>query len=101
MDATDDLGVAIPGRGKTIRGWSAQAQKEMAMNFDDLHVRARERGWTLSKTTEAARYGTMPIRYILKDHKGLMYFRNLGEVERRLSTSANNREPASLITPTS
>jgi hypothetical protein len=94
LDATDDLAVAIPRRGKTIR---AQAQKEMAMNFDALHVRARERGWTLSKSTEAARYGTMPIRYILKDHKGLMYFRNLDEVERRLNTKANKREPASLI----
>ena len=94
MDATDDLAVAIPRRGKTIR---AQAQKEMAMNFDALHVRARERGWTLSKSTEAARYGTMPVRYILKDHKGLIYFRNLDEVERRLNTKANKREPASLI----
>ena len=55
------------------------------MNFDTLHVRARERGWTLSKSTEVARYGTMPICYILKDHKGLMYFRNLDEVERRLT----------------
>ena len=73
----------------------------MAMNFDGLYERARERGWTLSKSTEAARYGTMPIRYILKDHKGLMYFRNLDEVERRLNTKATNREPASLITSTS
>ena len=72
----------------------------MAMNFDALHVRARERGWILSKSREA-RYGTMPIGYILKDHKGLMYFRNLDEVERRLNTKATNREPASLITSTS
>jgi hypothetical protein len=71
------------------------------MNFDDLHVRARERGWTLSKSTEAARYGTMPVRYILKDHKGLMYFCNLSEVERRLNTKANNHEPASFNPPTS
>ena len=71
------------------------------MNFDGLYERARERGWTLSKSTEAARYGTMPVRYILKDHKGLMYFRDLDEVERRLSTKASNREPTSLITPTS
>ena len=71
------------------------------MNFDALHVRARERGWTLSKSTGATRYGTMPVRYILKDHKGLMYFRDLDEVERRLSMKAINREPTSLITPTS
>lgn len=58
----------------------------MTVNFDALHERAGERGWTLSKSTEAARYGTMPIRYILKDNKGLMYFRNLDEVERRLNT---------------
>ena len=71
------------------------------MNFEALHVRARERGWTLSKSTEPARYGTMPIRYILKDHKGLMYFRNLDEVEQRINTKAKNREPARLTTPTS
>jgi hypothetical protein len=96
LDATNDLATAIPGRGKTIR----VQVKKMAMNFDALHVRARERGWTLAKSTEAARYGTMPVRYILKDHKGLIYFRNLDEVERRLNTRAINREPASL-TPTS
>ena len=58
------------------------------MNFDGLYERARERGWTLSKSTEAARYGTMPIRYILKDDHGLMHFRSLGEVERRLNAKA-------------
>ena len=63
-------------------------QKEMNVNFDALHERARERGWALSKSTEAARYGTMPIRYILKDNYGLMHFRNLDEVERRLSAKA-------------
>jgi hypothetical protein len=89
-----------PGSTITPTG-RGQAQKEMAVNFDALHERARERGWTLSKSRETARYGTMPIRYILKDHKGLMYFRNLDEVERRLNTKANNREPASVITPTS
>ena len=59
------------------------------MNFDGLYERARERGWTLSKSTEAARYGTMPIRYILKDNHGLMYFRNLDDVESRLKTIVN------------
>ena len=43
------------------------------MNFDGLRERARERGWTLSKSTEAARYGTMPIRYILKDNHGRVF----------------------------
>jgi hypothetical protein len=62
--------------------------KEMNVNFDALHERARERGWALSKSTEAARYGTMPIRYILKDNYGLMHFRNLDEVERRLNAKA-------------
>jgi hypothetical protein len=60
----------------------------MTVNFNLLRERAGERGWVLSKSTEAARYGTMPIRYILKDNKGLMYFRNLDEVERRLNTKA-------------
>jgi hypothetical protein len=58
------------------------------VNFDGLYERARERGWTLSKSTEAARYGTMPIRYILKDNHGLIYFRNLDDVESRLNTKA-------------
>jgi hypothetical protein len=58
------------------------------VNFDGLYERARERGWTLSKSTAAARYGTMPIRYILKDNHGLMYFRNLDDVESRLNTKA-------------
>jgi hypothetical protein len=35
-----------------------------------------------------ARYGTMPIRYILKDNYGLLYFRNLDEVESRLNRKA-------------
>ena len=100
------LGMKISGGGKIIRRLvdqtgRAQVQKEVVMNFDALHVRASERGWTLSKSTEAARYGTMPIRYILKDHKGLMCFRNLEEVERRLNAKAKNREPASLIAPAS
>ena len=58
------------------------------MNFDGLYERARERGWILSKSSEAARYGTMPIRYILKDNHGLIYFRNLDDVESRLNTKA-------------
>ena len=98
------LGMKISGGGKTIRRLvdqtgRAQVQKEVVMNFHTLHVRASERGWTLSKSTEVARFGTMPIRYTLKDHKGLMHFRNLEEVERRLNAKAKNREPASLITP--
>jgi hypothetical protein len=60
----------------------------MTVNFDALHGLARKRGWILSKSTEAARYGTMPIRYTLKDSYGLIYFRNLDEVERRLNTKA-------------
>jgi hypothetical protein len=63
-------------------------QKEMNVNFDALHERARERGWALSKSTEAARYGTMPIRFILRDKHGLICFRNLDEVERRLNAKA-------------
>ena len=63
-------------------------QGETTVNFDGLYERARERGWTLSKSTEAARYGTMPIRYILKDNHGLMYFRSLDDVESRLNTKA-------------
>jgi hypothetical protein len=43
------------------------------VNFDGLYERARERGWTLSKSTAAARYGTMPIRYILKDNHGRVF----------------------------
>jgi hypothetical protein len=63
-------------------------QKEMTVNFDVLHERARERGWTLTKSNVAARYGTMPIRYILKDNYGLIHFRNLDEVGRRLNAKA-------------
>jgi hypothetical protein len=36
----------------------------------------------------AARYGTMPIRYILTDNYGLIHFRNLDEVGRRLNAKA-------------
>jgi len=71
----------------------------MTVNFDALHERARERGWTLSKSTEAARHGTMPIRYILKDNYGLLYFRNLDEVESRLNTKAKQREPIRHTSP--
>jgi hypothetical protein len=58
------------------------------VNFDALHERARERGLTLTKSTVAARYGTMPIRFILRDNRGLIHFRNLDEVERRLNAKA-------------
>ena len=58
------------------------------MNSDGLYERARKRGWKLSKPTEVARYGTMPIRYILKDDHGLMHFRGLDEVERGLNAKA-------------
>jgi hypothetical protein len=60
----------------------------MTVNFDALHGLARKRGWILSKSTEAARYGTMPIRYVLRDKHGLIHFRNLDEVERRLNAKA-------------
>ena len=66
----------------------ARAQEEMTVNFDVLHERARERGWTLTKSNVAARYGTMPIRFILRDKHGLIHFRNLDEVERRLNAKA-------------
>jgi hypothetical protein len=66
----------------------ARAQEEMTVNFDALHERARERGWTLTKSNVAARYGTMPIRFILRDKHGMIYFRNLDEVERRLNAKA-------------
>ena len=60
----------------------------MTANFDALYERARERGWTLTKSNVAARYGTMPIRFILRDKHGLIHFRNLDEVERRLNAKA-------------
>ena len=66
----------------------ARAQEELTVNFDVLHERARERGWTLTKSNVAARYGTMPIRFILRDKHGLIHFRNLDEVERRLNAKA-------------
>jgi hypothetical protein len=43
---TDDLGGKFR-HGQDPPRLVGSAQKEMAMNFDDLHVRARERGWTL------------------------------------------------------
>jgi hypothetical protein len=66
----------------------ARAQEEMTVNFDALHERARERGWTLIKSNAVARYGTMPIRFVLRDKYGLIHFRDLDEVERRLSAKA-------------
>jgi hypothetical protein len=63
------------------------------VNFDGLYERARERGWTLSKLTETARYGTMSIRYIVKDDRGRMHFRNLDEVERWLNAKARGEAP--------
>jgi hypothetical protein len=60
----------------------------MTVNFDALHERARERGWTLTKSNVAARHGTMPIRFTLRDKHGLIHFRNLDEVERRLNAKA-------------
>ena len=60
----------------------------VTVDFDALHERARERGWTLTKSNAAARYGTMPIRFVLRDKHGLIHFRNLDEVERRLNAKA-------------
>jgi hypothetical protein len=104
--ANPEMQFALVGKGRGQNGpalqvaWANQTdglisqairrspQGETTVNFDGLYERARERGWTLSKSTEAARYGTMPIRYILKDNHGLMYFRNLVDVESRLNTKA-------------
>jgi hypothetical protein len=33
LDATDDLGVAIPGRGKTMRDWSSSGSKGNGYEF--------------------------------------------------------------------
>jgi hypothetical protein len=60
----------------------------VTVNFDALRERARERGWTLTKSNADARYGTMPIRFVLRDKLGLIHFRNLDEVERRLNVKA-------------
>jgi hypothetical protein len=46
---------------------------------------ADARGFTLVKPRRAARYGSMAVRYVLKDKLGLLYFRSLREVERYLA----------------
>jgi hypothetical protein len=63
------------------------------VNFDGLYERARERGWTLSKSTAAARYGTMPILLYPKGQPRpcisvILTMSKVGSTRRQ-----NNREP--------
>jgi hypothetical protein len=54
--------------------------------FEALCGKAKGRGWTLSKPAKPARPSRRPIRYVLNDNHGLLYFRSLEEVERHLRT---------------
>ena len=56
------------------------------VTFEALCEKARGRGWTLSKASKPARPSRRPVRYVLNDKHGLLYFRSLEEVERQLRT---------------
>src|ERR1700730_966249 len=73
---------------RAARGFLAWDRRDLAEKAVVTIYTLEERGWTLTKTNAAARYGTMPIRFVLRDNHGLIHFRNLDEVERRLNAKA-------------
>jgi len=48
-------------------------------------------GFRLAKAREGSQHLGMPVRYLLEDKNGVLAFRSLGDVERKLSAMAQER----------
>jgi hypothetical protein len=60
----------------------------MARSYDELSIMAARFGFRLAKARRGSQHLGMPARYLLEDKDGVMPFRSLEDVERKLSARA-------------
>ena len=63
----------------------------MARSYAGLANMATRFGFRLAKAREGSQHLGMPVRYLLEDKNGVLPFRSLGDVERKLSAMAQER----------
>ncbi len=63
----------------------------MARSYAGLTNMAVKFGFRLAKAREGSQHLGMPVRYLLEHGSGALPFRSLGDVERKLSTMAQER----------
>src|SRR5436190_23760057 len=73
--------------------WSAglSAGDVMARSYPGLVNMATRFGFRLAKAREGSQHLGMPVRYLLEDKNGVLSFRSLEDVERKLSAMAQER----------
>ena len=60
----------------------------MARSYAGLAIMATRFGFRLAKVREGSQHLGMPVRYLLDDKNGVLLFRSLGDVERKLGAMA-------------
>jgi len=80
-------------RGRLTNGTQRQALPGdvMARSYAGLANMATRFGFRLAKAREGSQHLGMPVRYLLEDKNGVLAFRSLGDVERKLSAMAQER----------
>ena len=63
----------------------------MARSYAGLANMAVRFGFRLAKAREGSQHLGMPVRYLLEDKNGVLPFRSLEDVERKLSAMAQER----------
>ena len=63
----------------------------MARSYDELSIMAARFGFRLAKARRGSQHLGMPVRYLLEDKSGVMPFRSLEDVERKLIAMAEER----------
>jgi hypothetical protein len=63
----------------------------MARSYAGLAIMATRFGFRLAKVREGSQHLGMPVRYLLDDKNGVLLFRSLGDVERKLGAMALER----------
>jgi hypothetical protein len=63
----------------------------MARSYAGLANMAATFGFRLAKAREGSQHLGIPVRYLLEDKNGVLAFRSLGDVERKLGAMAQER----------
>jgi hypothetical protein len=63
----------------------------MARSYTGLANMAARFGFRLAKARQGSQHLGMPVRYLLEDKNGVLPFRSLEDVERKLSATAQER----------
>jgi hypothetical protein len=63
----------------------------MARSYAGLANMAARFGFRLAKAREGSQHLGIPVRYLLEDKNGVLAFRSLGDVERKLGAMAQER----------